>query len=361
MIRVSWRVLFFAFSLTAIFSITTPILQKADALSKDPSYEALYDKVSRLIGSRQESEAIQILNEIIKAKPDDLRAYALLGDLYYKRDQLPSAISAWKKILEKDPTNQNIKNLINKAEQEQRTHTAFTHESTRHFTIKFEGAENRGLYKFVLDRLEEAYGEVGRALLFYPTEEVIVFLYTNQQFFDVTRAPSWSGGVFDGKIRIPTKGFETQMDQLKKTLFHEYVHAVIQQMTEKGVSKKGEKINSAVPVWLHEGIAQYFEPDRGRRSGLLKLLVSQGGKTAIIPLSAMHGSFMGIGDPNVVGLAYEESLSAVQFLVERFGRFRLKMLIEDLAVKRNLDEAMQSALLTSYEEFQARWQESLEK
>jgi len=344
------------------FFLTVGFVEHVWPQSPDLSYEALYDKVSRLIGSRKEDKAIQTLNEMIKLAPNDLRAYALLGDLYYKQDQLPSAISAWKKILEKEPVNEKIKSLLEKAQREQKTHTAFTHESTRHFTIKFEGAENRGLYKFVLDTLEEAYGEVGRALLFYPTEEVIVFLYTGQQFFDVTRAPSWSGGVFDGKIRIPAKGFETQMDQLRKTLFHEYVHAVIHQMTDRGVSKKGERNNSSVPVWLHEGVAQYLEPsgNRNKGSGLLKMLVQQKGKEGIIPLSQLQGSFMGINDPLVVQVAYDESLSAVQFLVGRFGIWRLKMLIEDLAVKQSIDEAMQSALLTSYAEFESRWQQGLE-
>ena len=352
--RLQFAILLFPFLLTAIFIL--PIF------SADLPYEGLYDKVSRLIAARKEAEAVKTLNEMVKIAPNDLRVYDLLGSLYYKQDQLPEAIFAWKKILEKEPDNARIKSLLEKAQQEQKTHTTFTHESTRHFTIKFEGAENRGLYKFVLDTLEEAYGEVGRALLFYPTEEIIVFLYTGQQFFDVTRAPAWSGGVFDGKIRIPAKGFETQLAPLRKTLFHEYVHAVIHQMTDQGVSKNGEKMNASVPVWLHEGVAQYFEPSRNKNeeSLLLKALVKQKGKEGVIPLSQLQGSFMGINDPIVVQVAYSESLSAIQFLVGRFGLWRLKMLIEDLAVKKNIDEAMRSALLTSYGEFESRWLEGLE-
>jgi len=349
------------FTIFMFLFLLTPVPAFPKAVQTAPSYEALYDKVSRLIALHKEDEAIETLNKIVKIAPNDLRAYALLGDLYYKYDQLPEAVLAWKKILEQEPTNEKIRYRLNKAQQEQQTHKAFTHESTRHFTIKFEGAESRGLYKLVLDILEEAYGEVGRALLFYPTEEVIVFLYTDQQFFDVTRAPSWAGGAFDGKIRIPTKGFETQRDQLRKTLFHEYIHAVIHQMTERGVSKTGEKNASSVPVWLNEGIAQYFEPfgNKNGGRGVLEGVVEQSGKEGVIPLTKLHGSFMGINNLLGVQLAYDESLSAVQFLVGRFGIWRLKMLIEDLAVKHNIDEAMQSALLISYAEFESRWQEGL--
>ncbi len=341
-------------SVSIAVSIVFLTIATAFAANSSPD-ETPYDKVSRLIASRKNSEAIKTLNEMIKISPNDNRAYGLLGDLYYKQDQLPEAISAWKKILEKEPSNERIKSALEKAQREQVAHKAFTHESTRHFTIKFEGAENRSLYKFVLDTLEGAYGEVGRALLFYPTEEVIVFLYMDQDFFDVTRAPSWSGGLFDGKIRIPTKGFETKTDQLRKTLFHEYVHAVIHQMTDRGVSK------NAVPVWLNEGVAQYFEPfgNRSEGRGVLKSLLKQKGKDGVIPLSQLQGSFMGIGDPIAVQLAYDESLSAVQFLVGRFGMWRLKMLIEDLAVKQDIDAAMQSALLTSFADFASQWEDGL--
>jgi hypothetical protein len=249
--------------------------------------------------------------------------------------------------------------LLEKAEREQKTQTAFVHESTRHFTIKFEGAESRSLYKIVLDTLEEAYGEVGRALLFYPTEEILVFLYTDQQFFDVTRAPAWSGGLFDGKIRIPTKGSETETDRLRTILFHEYVHAAIHQMTMQGGRP------AAVPTWLHEGVAQYFESSgaRGGRNvdGRLKPWVKQGGTKGLVPLSQLHGSLMGVNHPDAVRLIYDESLSAVQFLVNRFGMWRLKMLLEDIGTKQNLDEAMQSALLVSYAQFQSKWEESLQR
>ena len=162
-----------------------------------------------------------------------------------------------------------------------------------------------------MDTLEEAYGEVGRAILFYPTEEILVFLYTDQQFFDVTRAPAWAGGLFDGKIRIPTKGSETQINRLRVILFHEYVHAAIHQMTRQG----GQQ--AAVPTWLHEGVAQYFESS-GRRGGRpvedsMKAWIKQGGITGIIPLSQLHGSFMGANHPDAARLIYDESLSAVHF------------------------------------------------
>jgi tetratricopeptide (TPR) repeat protein len=328
-----------------------------EILAAQAAFDSFYNEVSLLARQGKESEAIKMLNQRIESHPKDLNAYNLLGTLYYQKDQLPDAILAWKKVIDADPANKVVLANLEKATREMEVHSGFTHEMTRHFTIKFEGAENRYLYQTVLGILEEAYGEVGRALRFYPDQEVIVFLYTNQQFFDVTRAPAWSGGIFDGKIRLPSKGFENQMDRLRATLVHEYVHAVVHQMThqEAGVGKGGVD----VPTWLHEGIAQYLESVRDINSvnSRLKLGMKGGELWAALPL--LHGSFMGFNNIQAA-IAYDESLSAVAFLVDEFGIWRLKMLLEELARQGNMDEAMRSALLISYDQFQSRWHASLE-
>jgi tetratricopeptide (TPR) repeat protein len=319
--------------------------------------QKLYEKVSILARQNRDEEAIEILQKIIKQDPNDLRAYTLLGELNYQNDRLSYAIEAWEKALEIDPYHEGIKTMLAKAQRERKTHSEFTHEVTRHFRIKFEGSENRDLYKTALDILEEAYSEVGKILSFYPDHEIIVFLYTGQQFFDVTRAPAWSGGIFDGKIRIPAKGYEDHLERLKQILFHEYTHAVIHQMTEQEVSRVDRKLGSGVPTWLHEGIAQYMEPDGMRDNVDLRLekLVQQG---VFVDLPKLQGSFLGF-NTQLAGLAYDESLSAVKFMIDEFGPYSVQRLLAALAHQKNMDEAMREAIFISYEEFQARWKEHL--
>ncbi len=319
--------------------------------------QKLYEKISALSRQNRDEEAIEILQKIIKQDPNDLRAYTLLGELYYQNDRLSHAIEAWEKVLEADPFNEGIKSMLAKAQRERKTHSEFTHEVTRHFKIKFEGSENRDLYKTVLDILEEAYSEVGKALSFYPDHEIIVFLYTGQQFFDATRAPAWSGGIFDGKIRVPAKGYEDYLERLRQILFHEYTHAVIHQMTEQGVSKVDRRMDSGVPTWLHEGIAQYMEPD-GMQDNVdqrLEKFVKQG---AFLDLPRLQGSFLGF-NTQLAGLAYDESLSAVKFMIDEFGPYSVQRLLGALANQKDMDGAMREAIFISYEEFQSRWEEHL--
>ncbi len=319
--------------------------------------QKLYEKVSTLTHQNRDEEAIEILQKMIKQDPNDLRAYTLLGELHYQNDRLPQAIEAWEKVLEIDPFNEGLKAMLAKAQRERKAHSEFTHEVTRHFRIKFEGSENRDLYKTVLDTLEEAYNEVGKVLSFYPDHEIIVFLYTEQQFFDVTRAPAWSGGIFDGKIRVPAKGYEDYLGRLRQILFHEYTHAAIHQMTQPGASKVGRKMASGVPTWLHEGIAQYMEPDGMQENVDLRLekWVKQG---VFLDLWRLQGSFLGF-NTQLAGLAYDESLSAVKFMIDEFSPYSVQKLLTALAQQKDMDEAMREAIFISYEEFQTRWEEHL--
>ena len=68
-------------------------------------------------------------------------------------------------------------------------------------------------------------------------------LYTEQAFFDVTQAPSWSGAVNDGKLRIPVQGLDSVTSDLARVLKHELAHSFINQLT-----------GGRCPQWLNEGL-----------------------------------------------------------------------------------------------------------
>ena len=55
-------------------------------------------------------------------------------------------------------------------------------------------------------------------------------LYTQQQFRDITKSPSWAAAAYDGRIRIPVLGALKNPAELDRIVTHEYVHAVVHQM-----------------------------------------------------------------------------------------------------------------------------------
>ena len=136
-------------------------------------------------------------------------------------------------------------------------------------------------------------------------------LYTQQQFRDITRAPDWSAGQYDGRIRVPVAGALEKPELFERVLTHELTHAVVANIAPRGV-----------PVWLNEGLAQYFEganPDVARKR--MKAL----GRS--IPLKVLEQSFRRLNRADVQA-AYDESLLAVSVILDRPGFIWTRLLHE---------------------------------
>ena len=124
--------------------------------------------------------------------------------------------------------------------------------STARFKVLFEGATEKAIGDHVAAVLESVYWRIGKTLNTYPSETLTVILYTNRQFQDITRAPAWAGGGYDGRIRLPVGGALRSPKTLERVVTHEFVHAVIHDAAPDGC-----------PTWVNEGLASYMEsPDR---------------------------------------------------------------------------------------------------
>jgi len=76
-------------------------------------------------------------------------------------------------------------------------------------------------------------------------------------------------------------------------------------------------------------------------------------------LRDMEGSFMTLSGAQA-SLAYLISLSAVNHLIDRYGMYRVKMVLEDLSAGADPGRAINTALLITHEEFERGWKRSLE-
>ncbi len=306
---------------------------------------------------RQDDKAVAPLLRAAELEPGDVRAYFLLGELHDRRNELARAVVFFQKALAISPEDAVLKARVQKLQREQDQQGAFVRAVTRHFTVQFDGHENRDLYRTVIEMLEEAYGEVGRALAFYPNDEVSVILYTTKQFQDITRLPGWAGASYDGKIRVPSAGYEQQPDVLKKILYHEYVHAVIHAITRQQLGGIKDLPSPRVPLWLHEGLAQYLEIG-SERGAVNERLRPWAQRQAMIPLTVLEGSFMGLNAAQA-SLAYAESLSVVGYLVDRHGMYQVTRFLEALSRHQGIEPACREAFSISYDALQKSWQSSL--
>ena len=287
------------------------------------------------------------LQRALDLNPREKMAYQALGDLAYRKDDLGAAVANWEKALEIDPSDAAVSSRLERLRKEHKTEKDFNRDVTSHFSIKYDGKEKIETGRIVLRILEDAYGEVGRALSYYPDKEIAVILYSNQQFQEVTDAPGWSGGIYDGKIRIPIGGIEQETPGLRKLLMHEYTHAVVRAITRQ------------VPTWLNEGLAQHFEGKEfsSHQKDMLRKLAQAGKLPA---LASLEGSFMGM-DGSQAAYAYLISLSVVRHMIDQYGMYRIKMVLEEFAGGADPTTAINNALLIPYADFERGWRRSLEQ
>jgi len=192
------------------------------------------------------------------------------------------------------------------------------------FSVMFDGPVEQKLAIRATTVLGNAFWNIGKAIGAYPNHPINVIFYTDKQFRDITGAPEWAGGGFDGQIRLPVRGALGTPEMLDRVLVHELVHAMLKQVASRNV-----------PVWLNEGLAMHFEGDDPAAAAqtLMRLRL-------FIPLVQLQYSFEGLTSAQAA-IAYAESLFATSALLERIGAPGLSQLLQDLDRGERFEDAIQ--------------------
>ncbi len=313
----------------------------SQALASSPDDAALLVGsaiVARRLGHTPEARAA--LARALQLDPGMTPASQLLGTLLYESGDTDGAIRVYEAALFRKPDNQAMRERVEEWGREAALHSGFQRAQAGHFAVLFEGQAEELLAGEAVDILEDAYGRIGDYLQVYPAEAVTVILYTQQQFRDVTRTPGWSGGLFDGRIRLPVRGGLDDKAELKRVLTHEYVHALLFSIAVTGV-----------PAWLNEGLATALEP-----GGLARAQQELSRARSPIPLDDLRRSFASL-PADRVPLAYSESALVVQAMLDRAGAPRLVGLLKDLAAGTPFEQAFESWIQVSVGDFERDWVE----
>jgi Tfp pilus assembly protein PilF len=287
-----------------------------------------------LVRAGSPSEALLYAERAARVAPDSADTLAVLGYAQFASDRTADAIRSWKRSLAIRPDSM-IQHYLEKAERESKAESDFSQHESGHFTLKYEGKQTSdSLRRGVVDTLESDYDELARELGIAPRGSISVTLYTDQAFFDVTQAPSWSGAVNDGKLRIPVDGVSEVTPELARVLKHELSHSFINQLS-----------SGRCPQWLNEGVAQVLEPksvaSHGRRLAQLFKAQQQ------IPYNVLEGSFMQFSTAQAV-VAYDESLAAVQYINDTYGMSDITRILERIGQGSSSEAALRATIHSDY-------------
>lgn len=275
--------------------------------------------------------------------PDEPTIHRDLGFLYYAKDDLPRAIECLKRRLELGDEAVS-KSLLARCERENAVSSDYVDRSSNDFTLKFLGKpEDFAIADQVLALLQDARATVGSELGAFPRDKTTVLLYSREDFQKATATHGWVGGLYDGKIRLPIDDFARERDEIRRTATHEYAHRVIADLAP------------LCPLWLNEGIAEFFE-GRDPHAGVLALV--KGGATPT-PFASMPAEWVGETDVDKVRLWYAQSRSFVAFFHARYGVGALRAVLADLGKGEPADQAFVRATGQDVSQLDALWQREI--
>ncbi len=167
-----------------------------------------------------------------------------------------------------------------------------------------------------------------------PPRKVEVVVYAERDWRLATQAPDWSGGLFDGKVRVPAQGLTGVTPRLLSVLKHEMTHAFVHART-----------NGRAPVWLHEGLAQVEE---GKTSVPYAGALLEGWRASrTFGLGTLEGSFRRFSTGQVRS-SYVVSLAAVEMLRETRGPGAIGHLLDSLGEGTPVEQAMRETVRGDY-------------
>jgi tetratricopeptide (TPR) repeat protein len=241
---------------------------------------------------------------------------------------------------------------------------AFMYRDTAHFRIAYLD-KDEVLATYAEAVLEAAYRRIGADLQFLPAErgeKIVVEIYPDAQGLAgatglTVKEIETSGTIAVCKfhrLMITSPLATLEGYAWADTLAHEFTHLL--------VSKKSR---NTIPIWLHEGIAKYFE-SRWRGAAGLALnpfgenLLRDAVKTnQFITLSQMHPSMALLPSQDDAALAFAEVFTLVQYIDQRFGTAAIARILQRCGEGVPLDTALSEVLHLTPPALEKAWKKSL--
>jgi hypothetical protein len=257
-------------------------------------------------------ETVDLLGPEADRYPESPDFRVLLGSAFYGMENLDQAIAEWSKALAIQD-NPRLREALAKAQHERDVSGSYSELHSEHFSLRYDGQQNEAPSGAIVTSLEGSFQDLVLDLDYAPTEAIVVILYPNQAFRDITRSASWVGALNDGKIRMPVSGLTQMTPDLARVLKHELTHSFVRLITL-----------GRCPTWFNEGLAQLEE---GATTAALGSQLARAMVAGKIPaLASLEGSFVGLS-ADQVPLAYAKSLASLEYLRDLFGMGEIRRML----------------------------------
>ncbi len=324
------------------------------------AYAVDVNEALALLDAWQLEDALSIGERVLLERPQDPEVWMLTGRLQLYRGAHRAALSFFDAAADAGVEVGYVHALVrNTAGYE----AHFQALETDHFRIHYLNKDEIVAYhaKAVL---EAAYKRIGTALDIFPAErgeKIIVEIFPDARGLAgatglTVQEIGTSGTIAVCKFHrlMITSPLATASGyDWADTLAHEYTHLLIT-----------KKSHNSIPIWLHEGIAKYYEsmwsgkPGRALGPYAETLLAKAVKAHTLITYDEMHPSMAKLPSQEATALAFAEVFTTIEFMRERFGTESVPHILQRTGAGEGLERALRAVTqldLHGIEKVWTRW------
>lgn len=227
---------------------------------------------------------------------------------------------------------------------------------SKHFDIYYYGEKNYELAEFAAMSVESAYLQLQEDFDHEISDRLSLIIYNSHNDFSQTNVVNLPinaegiGGVTDKLKNRMTVPFAGDYNDFRRTIHHELVHAVFNDMFYGGniQSILQNNIQLVFPLWFEEGLAEYTALGWDTNTDMFI-------RDAVInnylpPIPYLSGYY-----------AYRGGQSLWNYIVEEYGREKIAEILSRIKTSRSVEAGLTLSLGLNIQELSDRWQDALKK
>jgi len=233
-----------------------------------------------------------------------------------------------------------------------------------HFILAFTPGVDEVLVRYADQALEQAYERLGEIFRFRPAEPIRVEIYPRvSNLADVSplkeseiRATGTIALCKYNRLMIVSPRALVYGYDWLDTLAHEYIHLLVTRRSR-----------NTVPIWLHEGMARFFQNRwRETTNATLEptsedLLVTALKDRKLIRFEAMSPSMAKLPTQEDAALAFAEVFMVMELLYDKGGVDAINTLLDQMRDGKSDRQAVERVVQKSFKRFQREWKNYLYK
>ncbi|MDR9417441.1 peptidase MA family metallohydrolase [Gracilimonas sp.] len=227
---------------------------------------------------------------------------------------------------------------------------------SKHFDVYYYGEKNYELAEFATKSIESAYKQLADDFNHEISSRISLIVYDSHNDFsqtNVVNLPTSAegiGGVTDKLKNRMTVPFDGNYADFRRTLHHELVHAVFNDMFYGGTINSiiRNNIQLQFPLWFEEGLAEYTALGWDTNTDMYIRDAVINNYLADIPM--LSGYY-----------AYRGGQSVWNYIVEEYGRQKIAEILQRIRTSRSVELGMQQSLGVSIEELSKLWKDALQE